>query len=113
MCAFMACRPNDFCVTMNKTVNTSVLLRSPQTTGIVTLDTKPLSASVPFMMMTLGSGEETTVVGWGRDRVVVVSLGECFVVIRVGSLVSLVAGMMSGVDTTEEPFDTTRWIFLR
>lgn len=70
-----------------------------------------LSASVPFMMMTLGSGEETTVVGWGRDRVVVVSLGECFVVIRVGSLVSLVAGMMSGVDTTEEPARRHgRWI---
>ena len=67
-----------------------------------------LSASVPFMMMTLGSGEETTVVGWGRDRVVVVSLGEYFVV---GRVVSLVAGMMSGVDRTEEPARRHgRWI---
>lgn len=63
------------------------------------------------MIVTPRPGEETTAVGLGRDRVVVVSLGECFVVIRVGSLVSLVAGMMSGVDTTEEPARRHgRWI---
>lgn len=67
-----------------------------------------LSAPVPFMTVTPGSGEETIAVGWGRDRVVVVSLGECFVVIRMGRSVSLVVGMMSGVNTSEEPLVTTR-----
>ena len=52
------------------------------------------------MIVTLGSGEETTVVGWGRDRVVVVSLGEY-----------LVIGMMTGVNTSEEPARRhRRWI---
>lgn len=54
------------------------------------------------MTVTPRSGEETIAVGWGRDRVVIVSLGECFAVIRMGCSVRLVVGMMSYVNTSEE-----------
>lgn len=108
MYSFKFCHPNDLFVTMNKMMKTRLLLRSPQMTEIVTLDVETLSASVPFMIVTPRPGEETTAVGLGRDRVVVVSLGEYFVVIRMGRSVSLVIGMMTGVNTSEEPLVTTR-----
>lgn len=38
----------------------------------------------------------------GRDGVVVVSLGEYFVVTRMETAVSFSIGMMSGMDTSEE-----------
>lgn len=61
-----------------------------------------LVGSVPFLTVTSGSGEETTAVDLGRDGVVVVSLGEYFVVTRMETAVSFSIGMMSGMDTSEE-----------
>lgn len=105
----MVCHPNDLRVTANKTVKTRVLMKSPQTTGTTMLDMETLLVTVvTFGKVTPGSGEETPAVDLGKAWVTVLSLGRCFVVIRMGALVRLVVGVMLRVGRPEESLVTTR-----